>query len=311
MNEVYLCVSSRSRHTPPFRAIRHHSSVTRRFSRALQCLLLGQGASSSACMWRPAGRARCHASTSSPCARSPPTNSDSPPDPPGAQSRHASPAPLQDRNRDVRTDCWRTRVGCLPWSFGAGTSKPTWRVSDGRGGPDHGGEAVRRLAFSPLLLLFLHAHHSLQSQRDRGLAVGAGEPREEDASDALSDARRSCRGRRRHKKRYAGSGELSEQDADNGRKAFLYFCFYFLIQWISKYWGSKVCPPVLCPSTWGHCCSKRASHMTSHLELKGENGFYLWSKDHLRGRVSFTQLFRWASRCGQNSCYFTMPLYMY
>lgn len=160
---------------------------------------LGQGGLSSACIWRSAWRVLCHVSTSNLCVRSPLTNSDSPPGPPGAQSRCAAPAPLKDTNRDFRTDLNLpnpdTNVMCV--------CELTWCVSNGGGGPDQGGEAVCRMAFCSLLLLFLSVRPPLQSQRHRGLAVGAGETWEEDSSDALPYARRTyvMYGRKRETKR--------------------------------------------------------------------------------------------------------------
>lgn len=71
-------------------------------------------------------------------------------------------------------------------------SELTGCVSSGGGGSSHGGQAICRLTLCALLLLFLSARCTLEAQRHRRLAVGAGEAGEEDAADALSDARCSC-----------------------------------------------------------------------------------------------------------------------
>lgn len=93
---------------------------------------------------------------------------------------------------------WKTQRG----ASSANTHRPTnatvwwsgltWCLVCGRSGPSHGGQAVRRLALRPLFLLLLRAGASLQPDGHGGLAVGAGEAREEDAADAFADTRRSC-----------------------------------------------------------------------------------------------------------------------
>lgn len=165
--------------------------VSRRLSPARPSPPPGWTAASWACRWSWAGRGLCHVSTSSPCATSPPTNSGSPPGPPAARSPCGAPAPLEDTaERRVKSNTHtharaRQKPDCL-------TSTLTWWLVCGRSGPGHGGQAVRRLALRPLLLLLLRASPSLQADGHRGLAVGAGETREEDAADAFADARRSC-----------------------------------------------------------------------------------------------------------------------
>lgn len=54
---------------------------------------------------------RCHVSTNSLCVRSLPTSSGSPPDPLGARSRSAAPAPLEDR-RQASPRAQKNRSAC-------------------------------------------------------------------------------------------------------------------------------------------------------------------------------------------------------
>lgn len=152
----------------------------------LLLLLLRRSSASSACIWKSAGKVRCRVSTSSLCARSLPTSSDSPPDPLGARSRSAAPAPLEDR-REASACAQKTRSIYLM------TAVLTWCVSSGGGGPSYGWESICWLAFCLLRLFFLNICTPLQTWRHRGLTVGAGESGEEDTSDAFTDAGRSCR----------------------------------------------------------------------------------------------------------------------
>lgn len=148
-------------------------------------LLLRRSSASSACIWKSAGKVRCRVSTSSLCARSPPTSSGSPRDPLGARSRSAAPAPLEDR-RDASACARKTRFICPM------TAVLTWCVSSGGGGPSYRWEPVCWLAFCLLWLLFFNVCHPLQTWRHRGLTVGAGEPGEEDTSNAFADTGRPC-----------------------------------------------------------------------------------------------------------------------
>lgn len=154
-------------------------------SLALTHLLLPQSSASSACIWKSAGKVRCHVSTNSLCARSLPTSSGSPPDPLGAQSRSAAPAPLEDR-RQASPCVQKDRSICSV------TAVLTWCVSSGGGGPRYGWEPVRWLAFCLLWLLFLSVCSTLQTWRHWGLTVGARKTGKEDSSDAFADTGCSC-----------------------------------------------------------------------------------------------------------------------
>lgn len=154
-------------------------------SLALTHLPLRQSSASSAYIWKSAGKVRCHVSTNSLCARSLLTSSGSPPDPLGARSRSAAPAPLEDRRQ--ASPCVQKNRSICPM-----TAVLTWCVSSGGGGPSYGWEPVCRLAFCLLWLLFLSVCSTLQTWRHRGLTVGAREAGEEDSSDAFADTGRSC-----------------------------------------------------------------------------------------------------------------------